>query len=224
MRMSHILFDLDGTLTDPAEGITNSILYALKKFDIADVDRSSLLCCIGPPLLYSFRTMWDMSEADARRAVKYYREYFTDKGIYENAIYPGIPELLQSLADNGNKLYLATSKPEEYAAKILEHFDIDAHFTCVAGNTLSESRPEKIDVLNYLLERFSQLRRDNTLMVGDRCYDVQGAKACGLRCVGVLYGYGSREELVSAGADYLAESVGALDCLLTGLFGRRDQA
>jgi phosphoglycolate phosphatase len=217
MLISHVLFDLDGTLTDPAEGITNSFMYALKKFGIAVGSRSELYCCIGPPLMYSFRTFWQMSEADARLAVQYYREYFAEHGIYQNALYPGIPELLRSLTERGIKCYLATSKLEDYAVQILRHYGIDGYFTGIAGNTLGDTRPEKKDVIGHLINSYSTMKCENALMVGDRRYDVEGAQAAGLSCVGVLYGYGDREELVSAGADYVAETVGALESLLLGL-------
>lgn len=214
MAYTYILFDLDGTLTDPALGITNSIRYALEKFGIAVEDRTALYPCIGPPLMDSFQRFWHFDEGRARRAVVYYREYFSKTGLFENQVYPGIPALLAKLQAQGKKLCLATSKPEEYSAEILRHFGLLHYFTFLAGNTLADTRPQKVDVLHYLQETFPDLSADNAVMVGDRIYDVEAAKAVGLPSIAVLFGYGSREELTRAGADQLVETVSQLQSLL----------
>lgn len=206
----YLLFDLDGTLTEPEEGITNSIKYALRKFDIEETDRQKLRLCIGPPLLDCFRDFWGFDQQKAELAVVYYREYFATKGIFENRVYDGIPQLLQTLHAAGHKILLATSKPEEYATRILEHFDLLPYFTAVVGNTLKEERPKKQDVLFYIKKLFPDIHVRNTLMIGDRKYDVQGADALGIECAGVLYGHGSKEELTEAGAKYLFASPGEL--------------
>lgn len=198
-----VLFDLDGTLTDPFEGITNSIIYALKKFEIEEEDRQSLKDFIGPPLVNSFMNYYGFDRDKAEKAVEYYREYFAEKGIYENAVYEGIPSALSALRANGKKLIVATSKPEVFAIKILEHFDLMRYFDHIVGATLDSTRVEKADIISYAVEKYEI---SSAIMVGDRKHDVLGAKANGLPCIGVLYGYGSRRELTSAGADFLADS------------------
>ena len=208
-----LLFDLDGTLTDPFDGITNSVLYALKKCGIAETDRKKLAAFIGPPLMESFQVFYGMSEGAARRAVACYREYYADKGIFENRVYDRIPETLAALAARGKKLYVATSKPEFFAEKILEHFRLAPYFSGVAGATMDETRTRKADVIAYALGRFS-LPQAQSVMIGDRMHDVAGAKQNKLPCIGVLYGFGSREELLAAGADMLAETPEALLPLL----------
>ncbi len=199
----YLLFDLDGTLTEPEEGITNSIKYALRKFGIEEKDRQKLRLCIGPPLIDSFREFWGFDQKKAELAVVYYREYFAEKGIFENKVYEGIESMLQALHRAGHTIILATSKPEEYATRILEHFDLLPYFTAVVGNTLKEERPKKQDVLFYIREMFGDIVDKGALMIGDRKYDVEGAAALGIDCAAVLYGHGSREELTAAGAKYL---------------------
>ena len=214
MSYKHILFDLDGTLTDPALGITNSIMYALRKQGIAPPDRRRLYCCIGPPLMDAFMEMWGFSREKAAQALSDYREYFSKNGLYQNEVYAGIPELLKALTQNGSKLYLATSKPEIFAKKILTHFDLAQYFTFIAGNTLSEGRPKKYDVIKYLMEQCPEITPQNSVMIGDRKYDVAGAHEAGICCIGVLFGYGSYEELQEAGAENIAQTVPALTSLL----------
>ncbi|MEE1280082.1 MAG: HAD family hydrolase [Oscillospiraceae bacterium] len=214
MSYKHILFDLDGTLTDPALGITNSIMHALKKSGIQPPDRRELYCCIGPPLTDAFMEMWGFSKEGAKKALFDYREYFSQYGLFENEVYTGIPELLGELCESGKKLYLATSKPEIYARQILEHFNLSQYFSFIAGNTLSEDRPKKVDVINHLFKVCPEIDAQNTVMVGDRKYDVIGAHAARLPCIGVLFGYGSEDELLEAGADHLARTVSDLKSLL----------
>lgn len=211
---THLLFDLDGTLTDPALGITNSIMYALKRFNIEVKDRKELYCLIGPPLIPAFESMWGLSHEDAVLALEYYREYFSVKGLFENVLYDGIDDLLDSLTKSGKKLYLATSKPEEYARKILEHFKIDRYFTFVAGNTLTESRPTKLAVLEYLMQTIPEINSDNTVMIGDTKYDAIGARDAGFDCIGVLYGYGKKEDFESLCVKKLAATVKELKGIL----------
>ena len=204
-----ILFDLDGTLTDPGIGITNSVAYALSKWNIEVTDRSELYKFIGPPLLDSFAEYYGFSEEQAQEALKYYREYFRSKGIYENEVYPGVIEMLESLKASGKKIVLATSKPEEFAIIILKHFDLYKYFDFVAGATMDEKRTKKGDVIAYALEScgITEANLKDVIMVGDRKHDVLGAKENNLDCIGVLFGYGDREELESAGARYIAEQV-----------------
>ncbi len=206
----HLLFDLDGTLTDPGLGITNSVLYALEKFGIIPATREELYPYIGPPLTDSFQRYHGLTPEQAQLALGYYREYFADRGLYENELYPGIAELLRTLQQAGYVLIVATSKPEEFTHTILRHFQLDSYFSFVGGNTLDERRPTKAAVIAYIRERFPDITGENTLMIGDRCYDIEGAHACGLPAVGVLYGYGSRQELEAAGADELVQTPAAL--------------
>ena len=202
-----IFFDLDGTLTDPGIGITNSVAYALSKWNIKVADRSELYKFIGPPLLDSFSEYYGFSEEDSKQAVVYYREYFRSKGIYENEIYPGIVDMLETLKNSGKKIVLATSKPEEFALIILKHFDLYQYFDFVAGATMDESRSKKADVITYALESCEIIDKTDVIMVGDRKHDVIGAKENGLDCIGVLFGYGDRDELEKAGVKYIAEQV-----------------
>ena len=204
MGYRYYLFDLDGTLTDPGIGITNSVMYALDKFGIHVSDRTELFSFIGPPLGESFRRQFGFSEEQARRAVEYYREYFRPKGIFENVVYEGIPELLQRLRENHVTVALATSKPYEFAVRILEHFDLARYFDFVGGATMDGRISRKTDVIAHLLEEFGNVDKASVLMIGDRAQDIEGARANGLHSAGVLWGYGSAEELRGAGADLLA--------------------
>ncbi len=216
-----VLFDLDGTLTDPFEGITNSIVHALRYFGIEVADRRELACFIGPPLVESFRLRFGFSEAEACRAVAHYREYYAARGIFENTVYDGIPQLLDALKAAGRRLILATSKPEVFAERILAHFSL-TQFDVVAGATLDSSRVEKADVIAYALEK-AGIGAEHAVMVGDRKHDVLGARANEIPCVGVLYGYGSREELTAAGAAALARSPQALADVLLGRSGGAEE-
>ena len=210
MQQKYLLFDLDGTLTDPAEGITNSVMYALKKFGIFIEDRRELYPYIGPPLTDSFMRYHGLSAAQAEKALRYYREYFSVKGMFENTPYSGIAAFLEGLSNKGYTLLIATSKPEEFTVQILQHFSLDKHFAFVAGNTLDESRPTKASVIAYLREQYPAICAENALMIGDRKFDIEGARQKGLASIGVLYGYGSREELESAGATALAADLDEL--------------
>lgn len=211
MGFDTVLFDLDGTLTDPGEGITNSVAYALRKWGIEPPERQALYCFIGPPLVDSFMKYYGFTPENAQRAVEDYREYFRDRGIFENAVYDGVPALLQGLREAGLRVVLATSKPEEFAVTILEHFGLAQWFDAVAGASMDGSRSKKGDVIAYALARCG----GRAVMVGDRKHDILGAKENGLPSVGVLYGYGSREELLAAGADKLVETPQQLLRLLT---------
>jgi phosphoglycolate phosphatase len=206
-KYDNILFDLDGTLTDPAEGITNSVAHALEKWNIHVEDKRELNKFVGPPLHAAFSEYYGFSEADAIKCVEYYREYFRDTGIFENKVYDGIAELLAELRAAGKRLIVATSKPEEFAVRILKHFSLYDYFDLVAGATMDSSRVKKADVIAYALENSGITDLSRTLMVGDREHDILGAKAIGMDSLGVLFGYGSREELTNAGATYIAEKV-----------------
>lgn len=212
----YLFFDLDGTLTDPGLGITNAVMYALQKFGIPLPPREQLFSFIGPPLKDSFAEYYGLTGEDNAQAIAYYREYFQDKGMFENTVFPGMPELLARLQQQGKRLVLATSKPQAFAEKILEHFDLAAYFTHIAGASFDSSRSEKEQVIAYALGLCGHPDRSDVLMIGDRRYDVEGARINGLDCLGVLFGYGSREELTAAGAKYLATSVEDLGRQLLG--------
>ena len=203
----YILFDLDGTLTNPELGITNCVMYALEKFGIKENDRKKLHPFIGPPLTYSFQNFYGLSEKESKQAVAFYRERFSVKGLYENEVYVGVPEMLQNLKEQGKKLIIATSKPEEYTIKILKYFELYKYFDFVAGATMDGSRGEKSEIITYALEIGSIEDKFQTVMIGDRKYDILGAKENGLDSVGVLFGFGDLEELTKAGATYIAENV-----------------
>ena len=200
-----LLFDLDGTLTNPFEGITNAILYALGEMGIHETDRQKLTAFIGPPLLQSFREFYGLDEDDALRATRAFRVYYERQGIYENVPYEGISQALVSLKTRAKQLFVATSKPEPFAVRILERFSLAQYFDGIAGATLDETRTEKAEVIAYALDRF-RIPKQGTLMIGDRKHDILGAKQNGLNSLGVLYGFGSREELLTAGADLLCET------------------
>ena len=215
MSAEYVLFDLDGTLTDPGLGITNSVAHALAHFGIAVTDRTQLYRFIGPPLMDSFMEYYGFTEEQAQEAVKVYREYFADRGWAENTVYEGVEELLSELTAAGKTLLVATSKPQVFAERILTHFGLDKYFTYICGVALQAPRGySKADVIREALAKAGVTDLSAAVMVGDRHHDIDGAKAVGLDSIGVLYGYGDREEHKKAGADAIVESVDALRALL----------
>ncbi|MBQ8894006.1 MAG: HAD family hydrolase [Clostridia bacterium] len=202
MKFKNYLFDLDGTLTDPETGIKNSILYALVKCGLPPLTGDTLNAFIGPPLLDSFQIYCGVSPENAKILLQYYREYFKEKGMFENTVYPGIKETLQALKKRGSRLYIATSKPEPFAKQILEHFNLMEYFSFVGGSTLDETRTKKEEVIQYVLKE-CDLNPADCLMVGDRYYDIEGARSCGIMVAAVLFGYGDADELKTA--DYLID-------------------
>ena len=206
----YLLFDLDGTLTDPMVGITSSVQYALEKFGIHVRYLKELIPFIGPPLDDSFQEFYGLSPEDAKKAVEYYREYFVPKGMFENEVYPGITEMLGRFVEAGFTLIVATSKPTAFAKQILEHFGLSEYFSFVGGSELDGTRKKKAEVIAYILETCA-IKPQEAIMIGDRKHDIEGAKLCGLESVGVLYGYGSEEELIKAGADYIVKDEKALE-------------
>lgn len=203
MKYGYCLFDLDGTLTDPAIGITNSVMYALKKFDIEVKDRSELYPFIGPPLDYSFMTFFGFTKEQADLAIKYYRENFSSTGLFENEVYDGVPEILSEMKNRGVSIALATSKPYEFSIKILRHFDLYRYFDFFGAATMDGKISKKEDVIAKLLEDMGVEDKTRMLMIGDRYHDIEGARANVLDSAGVLWGYGSKEELENAGAKYI---------------------
>lgn len=213
-KYSTILFDLDGTLTDPKVGIIKSVAYALKSFGIEVEELDSLCKFIGPPLKVSFKKYYGFSEQDCIKAIEKYREYFRETGMFENKVYPGIEKLLENLRQNGRKLFVATSKPTVFAIRILEHFNLLRYFDYVAGSELDGSRDSKSDVIKFVLQQNSVTNLTNVVMIGDREHDVIGAKENNIDVIGVLYGYGDREELEKSGATYIVETIEELGKLL----------
>jgi phosphoglycolate phosphatase len=201
-----IMFDLDGTITDTGLGITNAVMYALEKFDIKTADRTQLYKFIGPPLRDSFRNFYGFSDEQAEIAVKYYREYYSVKGLYENEIYDGIETLLEKLYNSGKTIVTATSKPEEYAVKIIERLGISKYFTYIAGADMEGKRGSKSDVIRYVLETCNIFDFSEVVMIGDREFDVKGSAEFGIDCIGILFGYGNYDELKNAGAKYIAST------------------
>ncbi|MBQ8392829.1 MAG: HAD family hydrolase [Clostridia bacterium] len=201
-----VFFDLDGTLVDSGEGVRNSVEYALKKFNIEVTDKDKLSCFIGPPLTVSFKTFYGFDDEKADLGVVYYREYYKDKGIFEGYVYEGIEECLKRLKEAGKRVMVATSKPEEYAKRVLEKFGIAKYFDFIAGATMDEkTRANKIQIMQYAFDSCGVSPSD-VIMVGDRCFDIEGAKNFGMECVAVLYGYGSEEEFLKYGAEYIVNS------------------
>jgi len=215
MRYKTILFDLDGTLTDPFEGITRCVQHALACQGIEVDDRQTLARFIGPPLAGAFEAFFDMSQAQAAQAVADYRERFSRIGMYENRVYDGIPELLAGLQSSGYQLFVATSKPWVFARPIIEHFGLDDYFDTVYGSELDGQRVHKHALIAYILSE-QALATDATLMIGDRRFDIEGARHNGVACAGVNYGYGSGAELDSCAPDLRFASPAAIgDYLLS---------
>jgi phosphoglycolate phosphatase len=205
MNYEYILFDLDGTITDSAPGIINSVMYALNKYGIQVNDKNELYQFVGPPLNLSFEKYCNFNKKEAEKAVEYYREYYKDKGIFENSVYDGIEDLLKLLKVNNKTLILATSKPMLFAEQILEHFNIAEYFTFIAGSNLDGSRTKKSEVIQYALESCQITDLTKVIMIGDREHDIIGAKEIGINSIGVLYGYGDRKELTAAGATVIVD-------------------
>lgn len=193
MSYSNLLFDLDGTLTDPKIGITKSVQYALNKCNIFEDNLNKLEPFIGPPLIQSFMDMYSFSQAEAKTAVEYYREYFSNVGIYENELYEGIVDLLK-LVRQDRILIVATSKPTVFAEKILNHFKISKYFDFVYGSNLDGTMSDKTEIINYLISE-RNLVKDKTIMIGDRKHDIIGAHNNKIASIGVGYGYGNEKEL-----------------------------
>ena len=202
-----VFFDLDGTLTDPAEGITNSVMYALRHFGINVTDRKELYPFIGPPLSYSYAKYYGLTEEQSERGITLFREYFRDKGIFENTPYPGIIELLAELHQFGCKLVVTSSKPHLFVERILEHFDMAKYFHAVCGATMDEKTSMKPIIIRNALDICPKASGDNTIVVGDHALDVLGAHENGLPACAVLYGYGADEAIVAAKPEYTACTV-----------------
>ena len=206
-------FDLDGTLTDPSVGITNSVMHALERMGREVPPREELYSFIGPPLITQFMEYCNISKEEAEQAVVFYREHFSEIGLFENVPYDGVDESLARIKASGKKVCVATSKPEVFAKRILDKFGLSLYFDYICGATMDEKRTTKQEVIEYALVT-SGAKRENTVMVGDRRHDIEGARACSMRSIGVTWGFGSKEELETAGADFTAGSFGELEDIL----------
>ncbi len=217
MTYTHCFIDMDGTLIDSSPGVTHSVAYALEKCGITPPPRDQLLCFLGPPLEWSFRNYYGMTEEQALTAVAYYRECYEAGAIYECLAYDGIHTMLQRLFDAGIVCVLATSKPLVYAKEILVHLGLSPYFSFLSAPELDGTRNAKAEVIAYAIEEMQIKNKSGILMIGDREHDTLGAKATGVDSVGVLWGFGDREELLSTGARNVYETPKALtDAILSG--------
>ncbi len=216
MYFGYVMFDLDGTLTDPYYGITNSIIHSMKYYPDKRVpSREELRPFIGPPLADSYMKYFGLDEKQAREAVGHYREYYADKGIYENVLYPGVREMLAALSERGIKIYMATSKPEKFAVRIAEHFGIVEYFDYICGSSMDGKFVEKKDIIAKIIEK-ENCGKKETLMIGDTVFDIAGAVENKITAAGVTYGFGSEEQLRRSGASYIFGSPEEVRLALTG--------
>ncbi len=211
--MDYFLFDLDGTISDPRIGITKSVQYSLRGFGI-EAELNELIRFIGPPIRDSYKMFFGFNDAEAELAVAKFREYFTEKGLYENELYQGMDTLLKRQKERGKKLILATSKATIYAKKILDYFNIFTYFDFISGCELDGTRSKKSEVIQYVFDNTPDLTLGNSIMIGDKEHDILGAKAVGIKSIGVLYGFGDVVEHEKAGADYIVQSVEELSTFL----------
>jgi phosphoglycolate phosphatase len=211
-KYNYFLFDLDGTLTDPQKGIINSIQFALKRFGIKREDHE-LIHFIGPPLHHSFQEIFG-TEEKAFEAVEVYREYYATKGIFENLVYPGMEQLLDELTANNKTLFVATSKPKFFAEQIIKHFNIDHHFKAVIGSNLDGTHTDKKEIIQTVLDLLPGVDKSEMIMIGDRKFDIIGAKYHNIDCAAVTFGYGSIDELMKEEPTYLANTIIELKALL----------
>ena len=203
-KFKYILFDLDGTLTDSKPGIMNCFQHTANVMGVTMPDEPE--CLLGPPLDVSFMKYFGMDESQAETAVKTYRERYGREGLFENRVYDGVPEMLRRLREAGFKLGVATCKAQVFAVRILEKFELAQYFDFIGGASTDGSRTSKNEVIEYVLENIGGPEKSKVLMAGDRDNDIIGAHKAGIKCLGVLWGYGPEEELVQAGADYIADT------------------
>ncbi|MGD6960871.1 HAD family hydrolase [Fictibacillus phosphorivorans] len=206
----YILFDLDGTLSDPKIGITKSVQFALRRMGITEENLDHLESFIGPPLQQSFQEFYSFNETQIRTAITYYRERFKDIGMYENTLYEHIPSLLQELSDNGLTVVVATSKPTVFAEEILKYFNIYHYFDLIVGSNLNGTRTSKTEIIQHILHHYIDQPKETFIMIGDRKHDIIGAHNTGIDSIGVTYGYGSMEELTNAKPTSIVKTVSEL--------------
>lgn len=209
---SFVLFDLDGTISNPKLGIINSVQYAAKKMGLRDVQAAEVEAHIGPPLQETFAEVFGLGEEETKKMIGYYRDYFKETGMFENVLYPGIQELLEALKPV-NHLVVATSKPTEFAEKILSYFQIEQYFELVVGSTLDGTRTKKREIIRFILEQYGEYNPEDFVMIGDRKQDILGARQNGIDSIGVTYGFGSPEELRGANPNHIVSTVSELGML-----------
>ena len=213
----YLLFDLDGTLTNPKEGITKSVQYALRHFGIEVADPDTLTPYIGPPLIPSFMEFHGLTQEQALEALQVYRRRFVSVGLFENEVLDGVPEMLRSLKQKGRFIAVASSKPEPYVIKILNHFDLLQYFDEVVGASMDEKLSAKKDIIMEALRRMGKAPGDrDILMIGDRMHDVEGAQLCGLDCLGIYTGFAPEGELEDADATYVFHTIREMAAFLLG--------
>jgi len=214
MNYKYILFDLDGTIIDSKAGVKSAARFALDKMGVPETQITNLERMIGPPLKYSFKEFFSLSEEFADKAVEYFREYYRDKSLFDNDLYDGIVPLLEMLKNDGYTLAIATSKPTVFAKRIIEKHGLIRYFDIVAGANLDDSHSGKSEIISHVCEQLNIYNVNQAIMIGDRLYDIKGANAVGMESIGVLYGYGSLEEFQDAGASYVVNTVKELGQLL----------
>lgn len=207
---SVILFDLDGTIINPKLGIVNSVQYAANQLQIEVTEPTLLENFIGPPLLHSFRKYFSLTESEARTAIDHFRIYFRQTGIRENHLYPGIKKLLEDLAQQNRTLYVATSKPTPFACDILEHYNLSHLFEEIVGSNLNLTRTAKTEIIGYILNKYPKMQSNTCVMIGDRSYDIIGAQNNQIDSVGVLWGYGSEDEIISMHPTFIVKHINDL--------------
>ena len=209
-----IAFDLDGTLTNPEKGLVKSFSYTFDKMGIPYNSADELKRFIGPPLYEEWQRCFGLTPEESAKALLFFREYYAEYGWWDNEIYPGVADMLKALKSGGKKIILATSKPEVFAKKILDLFEISCYFDFIGGASSDKTRDKKHEVLTYSLDAVGATDKDQCILVGDRVYDAEGAKICGIDSLGVLYGHGSYEEIESAGFTYVCNDVSDVTKLL----------
>lgn len=210
MRYKVVMLDLDGTIIDPYIGITESVYYALNKMGLKDIVKSELTKFIGPPLIDSFQSFYGMSESEALQAIDYYRENFNVKGKYDFVVYEGMIDLINTLKEKGHEIVIATSKPTPFAIDIINHIDISDAFSHIVGSYLDGRRNYKKDIIAHIMTLYPDLTNQDFIMVGDREFDVLGAKHHSIDTIAVSYGYGSYEELQLASPTHIVDDVDSL--------------
>lgn len=214
MRESYtfVLFDLDGTISDPRLGIVHSVQYAAKMMGLRDVQAAEVEAHIGPPLQETFAEVFGLDEEETRKMIGYYRDYFKETGMFENVLYTGIQQLLETLKST-KRLVVATSKPTEFAEKILSYFQIDHYFELVVGSNLDGTRTTKGEIIRFILEQYGEYQPDDFIMIGDRKQDCHGAGQNGIDSIGVTYGFGSPAELKGENPSHIVDTVSELGTL-----------
>lgn len=214
MKYKIILFDLDGTITDSKTGIFESLQYALNKLGVPEKKTHEFISWIGLPLQDSFKRVYGFNDDEITKAVEYYREYYSKKGIFENRLYDGMKELLQELFDSQKMLYVASSKPVQFSEQIIKHFGLEKYFKQIIGPQSDLKKLSKADMIAKVIRQYPGKDTKTFIMIGDRKYDISGANEAGIDSIGVLFGYGKTEEIEKARPTYIVNSVKELGTLL----------